>query len=269
LIEAIDNYREAVEKDPYNFRNNYLVGYDLFTVWDNLSQRDKKFALDRFKYALQAKPWYGDSVYPAVIYYAEDFSLAEEVAPQSLRGYKGLYSFIVRNNFWQYRRQVKKSLDLYRQKEEPEEFEREREERMRLLRSLRSLAMTEGSEWVGKSESGRNAYKNGKMYWEGTVSRTIELPKGETVVEIQARGDAAYDVWPYMIVELDGEEIGEGFVDSSEWKGYSFAVDTDGGEKVLSVTFPNDDGDWEKGIDRNLYVGDVKIEIASPFRGSQ
>lgn len=252
---VVENFREAVEKDPYNFPNSYLVGYDLFTVWDNLDNAEKSFALGRFKYVLQRNPWYGDSVYPAVIYYAKDFSLAEEVTPRNPTGCKRLYSFIVRNNLWQYRKQVKDSLDFYRQKEEPEEFEREKKERMRLLRSL-----TIGQGWVGKSESGKDAYKNGHMYWEGTVNRAVKLAGGKAVIHIQARGDAAYDVWPYMIVELDGEEIGEGFVDSSEWKGYSFGVDTEGGIKVLSVTFPNDDGDWEKGIDRNLYVGEVKVE---------
>ncbi|GAG51098.1 unnamed protein product, partial [marine sediment metagenome] len=96
-------------------------------------------------------------------------------------------------------------------------------------------------------------------YWEGTVNRAVKLPGGKAVIHIQARGDQAYDVWPYMIVELDGEEIGETFVGSSKWKEYSFEVDTEGGIKVLSVTFPNDGGDWERGIDRNLYVGKVKI----------
>jgi len=62
-----------------------------------------------------------------------------------------------------------------------------------------------------------------------------------------------------MIVELDGEEVGGSFIDSGEWKEYSFGVETSSGPKVLSVTFPNDGGDWKKGIDRNLYVGEARI----------
>jgi len=38
---AMENFREAIEKDPYNFRNNYLVGYDMFTVWDSLDDADR------------------------------------------------------------------------------------------------------------------------------------------------------------------------------------------------------------------------------------
>ena len=75
-----------------------------------------------------------------------------------------------------------------------------------------------------------------------------------------AKGSAADGIYPYMIVELDGEGIGEMFVDSTDWKEYLFDVDTDGGMKVLSVTFANDGGNEKKGEDRNLYVGKVRVE---------
>jgi len=99
----------------------------------------------------------------------------------------------------------------------------------------------------------------GRFQWEGTVNRVVNMLEGKTVIEIQAKGELAYGVWPYMIVELDGEEVGGSFIDSSEWKEYSFRMKTSGGLKVLSVTFPNDGGDKEKGIDRNLYVGKARI----------
>ena len=117
-----------------------------------------------------------------------------------------------------------------------------------------------GPEWSGKADDGVNIYKNGNMYWAGTASRTIEVPKGKALIKIKARGDESRGVWPYMIVELDGQEIGETFVDSAEWKEYGFKTDTNGGTKVLSVTFPNDGADKKEGTDRNLYVGDVEVE---------
>lgn len=120
-----------------------------------------------------------------------------------------------------------------------------------------------GPEWSGKADDGVNVYKDGNIYWTGTASRTIELPEGRVLIKIKARGEQAFSIWPYMIVELDGEEIGETFVDTAQWKEYGFEADTDGGIKVLSVTFPNDGGDPARGTDRNLYVGEVKVEIAS------
>ncbi len=261
IDEVIDNFRESIERDPYNFRNNYLIGHNLLTAWGSLNEKEKEFTLDRLKYVLQLRPGYGGRyVYPAIMYYAKDFSIAQEVTPETLTGYKGLYSFIVKNNLWQFRKQVAGQMDFYREKEEPGEFAKDKEERMRLLRSLRSPAMTgELKGWVGKSANGKSTYKNGNMYWTGTVDRVVEMPQGRAKINITAKGSQADQVFPYMIVELDGAEIGETFVDSPEWKEYSFKADTEGGLKILSITFVNDGGNREKNEDRNLYIGKAKI----------
>ena len=114
-------------------------------------------------------------------------------------------------------------------------------------------------DWNGKSKTGKNTYESGNMYWKGTVDAVVEIPAGESVIMIWARGEPAYGIWPYMVVELDGEEIGERFVNSGESEKYNFKVKTNGGLRVLSVTFPNDGGEWEKGIDRNLYIGEARV----------
>ena len=97
------------------------------------------------------------------------------------------------------------------------------------------------------------------MYWTGTVDAAVGLPIGESAIKIRAKGEPAYGIWPYMVVELDGEDIGETFVTSSEWKEYTFNINSNGGTKVLSVTFVNDGGEWEKGTDRNLYIGEACV----------
>lgn len=113
--------------------------------------------------------------------------------------------------------------------------------------------------WQGRSRDG-DIYEHGNMYWTGTVRRLADIPTGMAILKIQAKGSPADDIWPYMIVELDGMEIGEGFVDSLEWKGYSFRIDTNGGMKVLSITFTNDGVDPQRNEDRNLFVGDIRVE---------
>jgi tetratricopeptide (TPR) repeat protein len=113
--------------------------------------------------------------------------------------------------------------------------------------------------WQGKSKTGQNIYENGNMYWEGTIDTLLNVPGGECAIKIQAKGASADDIWPYMIVELDGQEIGETFVDSAEWREYSFPIATGAGLKVLSVTFFNDGGNSKKNEDRNLYVGEARI----------
>ena len=97
------------------------------------------------------------------------------------------------------------------------------------------------------------------MYWQGVVYKLVNLPENASMIKIQAKGDSAYGIWPYMVAEINGEEIGENFVSSCDWKEYTFNVDEKPGLKILSVTFLNDGGEWEKGIDRNLYVGEVEI----------
>ena len=260
---AIGDFRKTIEKDPYNFRNNYLIGYDLFGIWDKLDIPEKDFALNRFSYVLKRQPWYDTFVYPVILYYAEDFALAQEVTPQTLTGYKGLYSFISENNLWQYRKQVKKSLDFYRQKEQPEEFKQAQLNKLLNIERLKREGqgaddLIYAEEWQGTTE-GASQYENGNMYWNGTIDTAIKLPRGKIAIIIRAKGEQAYGVWPYMVVELEGEEIGEEFVNSAEWKPYAFEVGTDGGIKILSVSFLNDDGDRQEGIDRNLYVGEARI----------
>lgn len=266
---VMDDFRRAIEKDPYNFRNNYLIGHNLLSLWRALDGEEKSFVLGRLKYVLLSRPDYGQYVYPAILYYAEGFTVAQKVTPQSLTGQKRLYSFVAENNLWQYHKRQKKLVDSYRQKEEPEEFAKERLDRLNRLEEIKEryrneiemdrnlLKLVAPKDWQGRA--GKNEYKDGNMYWTGTMDTVVELPWGKARIDIMAMGTVANKVFPYMIVELDAEEIGETFVDSSEWKEYSFEVDTEGGVKVLSVTFANDGGNVENNEDRNLYVGVVKV----------
>lgn len=259
-LSGLGDFRIAIGLDPYNFRMNYFVGHSLISIWPSLAQEGKDFALERLNYVLRSKSHYAEYIYPAIIRYTKDFSLTEKVTPETHSSYEKLYRFMKERNLWQFRKRLTKRLDFYREKEGPEKFKQEKEQRQRLLRELRSLAMTGKLKgWVGESKGGY-VYENGNMYWEGTIAAAVDIPVGKTIIYIMAKGSVADGIFPYMIVELDGEEIGETFVESAGWKEYLFPVNTDGGIKVLSVTFVNDDINEEKGEDRNLYVGEVKVE---------
>ena len=115
---VVENFRKAIEKDPYNLRNNYLVGNSLLTVWNSLGEKEKNFALSRLKYILRSRPWRRDSVYSAVLYHTRDISAARRITPPTLNGHNGLYNFIIENNLWQYRKSQKRLVDFYKQKNE-------------------------------------------------------------------------------------------------------------------------------------------------------
>ena len=123
------------------------------------------------------------------------------------------------------------------------------------------------TEWKGRSFSGEKEIVDGVMYWNGTICMVLNMKPGLANISIEARkflviqtddpGNRKF--YPYMIVKLDDEEIGETFVSNDDWQKYLFSVRTNGGFKVLSVEFTNDVYDTEKGEDRNLAAGDVNI----------
>ncbi len=119
------------------------------------------------------------------------------------------------------------------------------------------------------SKDGKKLWFNkGAMYSNGTMYALVEAPekmgtvpiRGQSpfFLKIEAKGSIAGGVWPYMIVELDGEEIGETFVDNAEFKVYEFGA-ASSGTRLLGVSFVNDGSDKNKNEDRNLWVGKAEL----------
>jgi|GEM_PF-1420890 len=267
---AIANFKTAIKNDPYNFRINYLTGMKMISLWDFLSREERQFSLERLEYALWEKPWYGDFVFQGIMYYTGNFSLAEKITEDNLGGTEALLSFIQKNNLWQHRRKITKRLCDLRRMKNPKAFEDAKKAQLRYLKELKNrclrkqrsnddLRWRSAEEWQGRYKDGGDRYVNGRMYKEGTMYLPIYLPQGRMKIFIEAKGSPARDIYPYMVVELDGELIGERLVNQKRWREYGFAVDTDGGIKVLSVSFVNDGENPEKGEDRNLYIGEARV----------
>lgn len=113
-------------------------------------------------------------------------------------------------------------------------------------------------EWRGTADDGISRYRQGAMYWTGAIHGVLRAPDGPAAVIIEASGEPSGGVYPYMVVEMDGEEIGEALVDSGDMKEYSFKASSPPGAKVISVRFMNDGGNGRE--DRNLYIGKARIE---------
>ena len=96
------------------------------------------------------------------------------------------------------------------------------------------------------------------MYWTGAMHGVLRAPGGPAAVIVEAGGDSAGGIYPYMVVEMDGEEIGGALVDSGGMKEYSFKASSPPGARVISVRFMNDGGYGRE--DRNLYIGKARIE---------
>ena len=250
LKEALKYFNKAQKFDPNGFNISYETGYLLVEAWQDLPEEYKLLAISRLRYVLIQKPWYWEHIYPWVWQNTNDFSVLERVAPGNLVGQEGLLNFIEHNDLYQFRRQVADAVDRYAGKEG--------EKKTR----IDTIKKSGRRDWHGRSRSGDSEYENGNMYWTGTMSAVINVPNNATRLILRAKGSPSDNVYPYMIVELDGEEIGETFVNNDDWKEYPFPLNAGAGAgpKVLSVTFCNDAGNAEKNEDRNLYIGEARIE---------
>jgi hypothetical protein len=219
LYFGLNDLKAAVKNYPQDCSINYAAGYIAVPVWNDLDAAEKEWVLERLRYSLQIKPLYGEHIYLRLWQITKDPALLRRVRLA-----------------------------------EPAQEKREKLERVARLKKGSAFQ----SDWQGRSKDGDNIYRNGEMYWTGTMDTLINVPEGKAAIKVQARGSPAYGIWPHMIVELDGEEIGETFVESRAWEEYVFKIDTDGKIKVLSVTFANDDGSWKE-EDRNLYLGKIAV----------
>jgi len=115
--------------------------------------------------------------------------------------------------------------------------------------------VVERTDWKGRA--GEHTYRNGDMYWTGTVSAPVLLKEGKVKFILQAKGSPAKGIWPHMVVRLDDEIIGEVYVTSEELRNYEFEKAIPPGNYHLRVSFLNDGGGLDKSgrkEDRNLFV---------------
>lgn len=267
IEEAFQSFNEAIRNDPNGFNVSYSVGYSGMTIWNYLNDFEKELILTKLKQAVKLRPGYSKYIYAHIWKMTKDFKLLQRVTPESLEANKILLSFIQGNSLYQFRKEQVNVVNFYRQKEGPALFMKEKKEWLDKIEYIKrrtnhnlenTLIPRKG--WSGQSKNGKNIYKNGDMYWTGRMDAAVLVPKGDAIINIQAKGTPTDGVWPYMVVELDGKEISEMFVDNTEWKEYSFNINTDGGLKVVSISFLNDGGNAEKNEDRNLYIGEAWIE---------
>lgn len=265
LSEGLGNVAAAVRRDPHGVNIAYLAGSAAVSVWKFLGEEERQAALDRLKYALTYRFWYAEDCYARLWQASKDFAFLERATPDSIENQKRLYGFIRKNNLWQFRKVQLEKLESYKQRQE---IEKEKQEKRGRTEEFKKACLAKGgadggvvlnSSWQGHSDKGGHIYENGRMYWEGALAAVVRVPPGESSLILRAKGEPAEGVYPYMVLTLDGEEIGEGFIDSPEWKDYIFEVHGDGGIRVLSVSYINDTVSGKKGEDRNLFLGEARF----------
>jgi TPR repeat protein len=264
--EAFRYFRKALDNDPNGFNVSYLIGHAGLAVWDHLAADDRELILERLEFVLRMRPHFYNEIYRRLWRRSGDFSLLRRITPEGLTANRNLYLFLLDNNLSQFLKEQKRVVDQCREQEDPSSVSREKAKEAERIERIKKLKLgsprqhVSAGEWKGKTADESIRYENGNMHWSGTVDAVVEIPAGEAVIQIMAAGSPANNVYPYMVVSLDGEEIGALFADRPGWTSYSFNIKTGGGIKVLSVSFVNDGVNEAKKEDRNLFVGEAKIE---------
>lgn len=271
LNGSLKYFKKALKNDPNGFNTSYVIGYRAIEAWPYLDDEFKKLVIERLRYVLTQRYWYQREIYPWAWRNSVDFNALEGITPSNEKAHRELLYFIEDNNLYQFYKREDGLVNFYMKKEEPEKFfkrEREKLERIERLKNeyrnkLKSIEIDGNSlspsDWHGKAFYGDDEFKDGAMYWKGTMSAVVNMQDVPATLIIQARGEQADNIYPYMIVEIDGKEIGETFVNNEEWKEYTFPFKAGAGIRVLSITFCNDGGDPKKHEDRNLYIGKARI----------
>lgn len=260
IDEAFGNFRKALKYDPNGFDAAYSIGYSGMTIWSFLNDYEKKLVVDKLRYAISLCFWYCDIIFPAMWKNTANFKTLRLITPNNLKCHERLYYFILENNLWQFYSEQIQTLNFYRKKANPEISKREQAIIARCIKQKKEVSnVILFREWLGMTMDGKTTYRDGNMYWTGTIYGAINVPTGEATLSIEVRGTPTYDIWPYMIARLDGIKIGETFVRDTKLKKYDFKIKTKGGTKILSITFANNDGNIERNEDRNLFIGYTKV----------
>lgn len=275
--KAFRYFRKAVEYDPNGFNISYSIGWAGIVAMDALDPDETEFIMEALRHSFVQRPWELEKFYNRMWPRNGDFSILERATPEDSESFQVLHKFLEKNNLWQFHKKVSDRILFYKKKENPEKFQIEQKEKKKKAEELKKVFFGQKAQpvmdaisvdkWKGESEDGRYKIKDGVMYWNGTIYVPLIMKPGPAAISVEAKKllviNAAdpddHRFSPYMIVTLDGEEVGGSFVDNNEFKPFTFLVSTEGGEKIIGVTFVNDIYDVTKGEDRNLAVQNASI----------
>jgi hypothetical protein len=108
----------------------------------------------------------------------------------------------------------------------------------------------------GSTPGGWNIWAN------GYISATHTFAAGPASITVHAKGQAAQQIWPHMIVRVGGVAIGSVNVNSTSFAPYVFNFVASGGPKEVRIEFDNDF--YAPPADRNLLVDSIVVGCGGP-----
>lgn len=260
-VKALEYFRKAYSLDPHGYYTVFSIGTAGVQGWQRLGIDDRNFIIGRLSDSIEMQPWEAESVFLAAWKATKNYGILYRISEAGISyGRDAFLEFTGRYDLWRERSKWWNALPRSdaRLTTTPEMAKASMEsERKRIDDLKRSLRIAPGgtisaSDWTGATFGGKNIYRDGAMYWSGRIAALIEIPPDIKAIKLRMKGQKAAGTWPYAVIELDGNAIGEVYVDSGDWKEYEIKVSGHAGRRVLSVFFTNDRADGKE--DRNLYV---------------
>lgn len=98
------------------------------------------------------------------------------------------------------------------------------------------------------------------MATNATVESEIEVARaGQYRITVWARGTPAEGVYPIVLLEVNGKEIGRIECKGEDWSPHSIIADLPSGKHIFRISFINDL--WRPPEDRNLWLSQVDFEL--------
>lgn len=93
----------------------------------------------------------------------------------------------------------------------------------------------------------------------GTLRSEVEVAReGDYRITIWARGTPVGGIYPVVVLEMDGKEIGRVECKGEDWSPHSLIAHLPPGRHVLRLSFINDE--WRPPEDRNLWLSQIEFE---------
>ena len=109
--------------------------------------------------------------------------------------------------------------------------------------------------------------RSANFLWNGEGWAFIDLEPGPFTLFVKAKGTLCQDIWPIMVIKVDGKTISQIEVNAKSWKSYktNFTIKKQGKHKI-SFGFINDKFIKinNKKEDRNLFIDKFVIVKSSP-----
>ncbi|MCM8760958.1 MAG: tetratricopeptide repeat protein [Candidatus Omnitrophica bacterium] len=286
--EAFKDLHEAYLHDPNGYSIAYAIGYTGMNFWKSLDDKERNFVTERLAYIMKTSPDQAQKVYDAVWRASKDINLLKKITADARQNTTELYRFIAADNLWQYRKEIAGSIkedtlvvtDIKSKILEAEKFFEAgawkrvegrtvlAEDGEKILESAkaryqrRKNGVVATDDWVLISKDYKNiSYANGVLYSNSTAYAILNVPAGDSLLILEAKGSPFKSIWPYLVVEVDGQEIGEAFVETAQIATYEFPLRSQGGLSLIGVRFVNDAYDPRTGEDRNLWLGKAEVRV--------